>query len=101
LITAHQNGNEYYQPAEPVSQQLTVLKGTDDSFLLFPNPTDDIINIYSTEKIDQIILHTPIGKSKELQLIDQSVDLTSFSNGLYVLELRCGDRKIKTKVVKK
>jgi uncharacterized repeat protein (TIGR03803 family) len=100
-ITAHQNGNEYYQPAEPVSQQLTVLKGTDDSFMLFPNPTDDIIKIYPTEKIDQVILYTPIGRSKELQLIDQSIDLTSFSNGLYVLELRCGDRKIKAKVVKK
>jgi len=72
----------------------------DDEILIYPNPTTDIINITAKNdiKIDVINLLGEIIITIENQ--DQ-IDLSQYSNGLYILDITYNNIKIQHKIIKK
>lgn len=72
----------------------------DDEILIYPNPTTDIINIAAKNdiKIDVINLLGEIIITIENQ--DQ-IDLSQYSNGLYILDITYNNIKIQHKIIKK
>ena len=72
----------------------------DDKILIYPNPTTDIINITAKNdiKIDVINLLGEIIITIENQ--DQ-IDLSQYSNGLYILDITYNNIKIQHKIIKK
>jgi len=72
----------------------------DDEILIYPNPTTDIINITAKNdiKIDVINLLGEIIITIENQ--DQ-IDLSQYSNGLYILDITYNNIKIQHKIIKR
>ncbi len=78
------------------------------SILVFPNPAQNILNIYLNEnlKIDVIELQNCIGESvwmkRNIFLNNnlQSIDLNELSAGVYFLKIQMQDKSLVTKVIK-
>lgn len=80
--------------------------GVDDVFQtqlsLFPNPSNGIINIENNTEIEKIsvfnlqgklILETAVGKEKA------EIDMSSFANGVYMMNIQSGNYTVTKKVV--
>jgi hypothetical protein len=55
-----------------------------DDFNIYPNPTSDIITIKTDHKIDSYMIYDITGK-KIMQTAENTIDLRSFTNGIYLL----------------
>jgi hypothetical protein len=69
---------------------------------LFPNPTNERIEIDAQEQFSKITLLTPEGKTlKEFDGSAKSIDLTSYSEKLFIINIYSNKQKIKTfKIIK-
>lgn len=69
---------------------------------VYPNPTSDFINIATTETISKIEVYNVIGKKviSISKLINNKVDLSSLSKGMYILKLTDGNSVATKKIVK-
>lgn len=74
----------------------------DNSFYLYPNPTNGSIYLQSEENIANIILFDMIGQQRFLKIInDGYIDLSHLSSGIYLLMIEFSNGKTKTiKVMK-
>lgn len=55
---------------------------------VYPNPTNGILNIQTDNSIEQVYLVDLQGKRVELEFIQNSVDLTTYSSGFYILHVQ-------------
>ena len=55
-----------------------------DDFNIYPNPTSDFITIKTDHKIDSYTIYDVTGK-KIMQTAENTIDLRSFTNGIYLL----------------
>ncbi|NBC83407.1 MAG: T9SS type A sorting domain-containing protein [Bacteroidetes bacterium] len=91
-ITASQAGNENYQAAEDVTQELQIMGGTDvnnsltDYILIYPNPVENILFLESNLKIASIEIFSVAG-NKVLETNQLKIDVTELKEGLYLLHL--------------
>jgi hypothetical protein len=71
-------------------------------FSVYPNPTNGILNIQSDNSIKQIYLVDLQGKRIALDFIQNSVDLSTYTNGFYILHVQFenGTTEIK-RIIKK
>lgn len=70
------------------------------NFIIYPNPSNGIINARSKENIKDIEIYSLDGrKIKEVQ--NTSIDISEFSNGMYLLQVKTEDGKIGTKKIVK
>ena len=58
-----------------------------DNMKIFPNPTDDFVQIYSPNKINKISLYDFSGRKISVQYINNRIDLSQQSSGIYLLKL--------------
>ena len=79
----------------------------DDSFntvsdiKIYPNPTNNIINISSKSTMNSIALYDIYGKLMIKQNTETaSIDISTFSNGVYFLEIYSNNTKEVKKVIK-
>ncbi len=75
----------------------------DNRVMIFPNPTNDVINIVSEQNtiINNEVLYDAIGKSiVEFNTNPQQISLKSFADGIYYLEIRTNQGVVTMKVVK-
>ncbi len=74
----------------------------DNSFYLYPNPTNGSIYLQSEENIANIILFDMIGQQRFLKIInDGYIDLSHLSSGIYLLMIEFSNGKSQTtKVIK-
>ena len=63
---------------------LSVEDLTSDDFNIYPNPTSDFITIKTDHKIDSYTIYDVTGK-KIMQTAENTIDLRSFTNGIYLL----------------
>lgn len=83
-----------YQSTNLGTTQVT----TDSNILLYPNPTTDIINIDTEEKINQIIISDMLGKTVfETKQNNNTIDLGFLETGLYIANIKTevGEKIIK------
>jgi len=56
-------------------------------FTIFPIPTSGILNISAAEEINSIAVYTMTGQKMLKNAYQESIDLSTFSKGIYVLEV--------------
>ena len=69
-----------------------------NSFSIWPNPTDDVINIRG--EFDSASLFT-VGGCKVMNIISSTTDISGLSHGIYLLELRKDGRAELHKIIKR
>lgn len=73
-----------------------------DEYNVYPNPTTDIINIKSPDSRGLFKVYNPLGQLIiTKKTIPNSVDLSSFSSGIFIIRIELEDKIIQTKVIKK
>jgi hypothetical protein len=110
-ITASQSGNTNYNAATSVVQTLNVtavtgLEGANDSFLVYPNPVEDMLQLRLPRPgtVQQIEVHTMEGRALETRSSDQSTETISFSAytpGMYVITITTSEGVYRSKVARR
>jgi len=70
------------------------------NLVIYPNPSSDIIYIGGVEGIDKIVLYDITGKMI-FTTQNNTIDISSLSDGLYLIEIFKGNSKKVSKIVKK
>lgn len=92
------------------SISLTVIAGINEngnnlSFEVFPNPAKEEVNIKSTQLINEIELYDSRGqfiqsiKPNVTQSHNYELSTVNFSNGMYIIKLKSGDKVVYRRVV--
>ena len=85
--------------------QLGVEENTLNSFTAYPNPTSGILNIKSTEEIDNVTVFNLLGQSVakfgKNDITNSSIDLSELSKGLYLVKVTSGNNTETLRVTKK
>ena len=75
---------------------------TEDAFTFSPNPATDELRIVSDEVIDAFTIRDMTGRivlQRSDMIINETIDVSSFESGLYLLESRSGDQRTVKRVV--
>ena len=72
----------------------------ESSIAIYPNPTKNILNIVSGLDGVEFILYDLMGKVLIQRSNSNQVDLTRYSNGVYVLEIWHDGKKYRNKIIK-
>ena len=89
---------------EPLSPATGVNTTTDFSFNVFPNPAknDIVVQVEKTARETTLFLKNVLGQtllSKNISDLNTRIDLSEFSSGFYLFELRQGDKSVSKKVI--
>lgn len=72
-----------------------------EQFMLFPNPTEGLIHIQSEHRILGIDVYSAQGRFIRAEpMQDNSIDLSGFSAGMYIIEIKIEEVRIRKKIVK-
>lgn len=81
---------------------LNITENKADNFILFPNPTDGLLTIESTEEISKISIFNTLGQQVNFSLNNDQVDLSKAAAGVYFITLENSLGNVqKYKIVKK
>lgn len=75
---------------------------TNEDIMLFPNPTNNIINVIflnPNEKYD-IEIHSPLGQQILKTSTTTTIDIENLPKGIYILTIKQSNKKITKKIVK-
>ena len=72
----------------------------DGRISIFPNPTSDVLSLSSRYGIRRISIYSIKGKKLNVQLKDNSIDLSSFSIGVYLLRIESNEGISMKRVIK-
>jgi polyhydroxybutyrate depolymerase len=74
----------------------------ENSILVFPNPTNNLIYIESSPELElqEIILYNTRGTTIKRKLINNSVDITNLNSGIYFLSLKYSKGTFTKKIIK-
>jgi len=67
---------------------------------IFPNPTRDIITIESTKIIEEIEVFNILGSLVATTKVSNTINLSQFSKGLYILKIKSNGTYISVKIIK-
>ncbi|MBN2350188.1 MAG: glycoside hydrolase family 9 protein [Bacteroidales bacterium] len=73
-----------------------------NEMVLYPNPADGIVHIKfdNTEPVDIIIYNAMGVEIKSIYNIsDQSIDMSSFAPGIYIIQILSGNKKSESKII--
>jgi hypothetical protein len=111
IITAYQNGNEYFKPGQPITQSLQVNFADPSSIIISPNPNKGLLDIsfnlsvFSLVKIDlynaagmlmQSLLNEDI---KSVGLQKRNFILKDVASGSYFIKLFINNESYAYKIV--
>jgi len=75
----------YYDNPDDITSIPTI---TIDDYSIFPNPVDKILNVFSSHNtISHIEIFNASGKKVYSQAFEGTINMSSFSNGLYLLKV--------------
>jgi uncharacterized repeat protein (TIGR01451 family) len=85
---------------------LGIDKNTISNFVIYPNPTNDILSIQNKENsiITKVNVIDILGKtilSSKYEVSNVSIDLSSLNSGIYFVEIYSNDLKTVQKIIKK
>ncbi|MBL7870667.1 MAG: CotH kinase family protein [Cyclobacteriaceae bacterium] len=76
----------------------------DKQLQIFPNPTDDHIQIISEEEITEVSVFNAQGNlvfQQPMHSMNGTISLNAYNSGLYLIKLRIGNKEITRKVIRK
>ena len=106
-VTASQQGDSYYLPAEPVTKTLQVNDvGTvalaNSSPQIFPNPVSDALYVIPNgEPITAVRLLSSFGRQEQVTLSNNKINLSNLSAGVYFLSIITTSNNYQFKILKK
>ena len=106
-VTASQQGDSYYLPAEPVTKTLQVNDvGTvalaNSSPQIFPNPASDALFVIPNgEPITTVRLLSSLGRQEQVTLSNNKINLSHLPAGVYFLSITTVSNNYKFKILKK
>lgn len=75
-----------------------------DLFNVYPNPVKDIVRIETSLTIDSVKIFNQIGQNvltvNNNRIINNEINLSSLSNGLYFMKISSGDQSESVKIIK-
>jgi len=77
--------------------------GFEDEFSMFPVPVESTLTISSKNslRIDEIVIYNQIGQNVlHHKPVTQTIDISTLHPGMYVIEVVCGNRKMRGKFIK-
>lgn len=78
------------------------LRTEDDMFLIYPNPTSNIINITGLNQPVGVKIYSVQGQLlKSVNQVNSTIDLSDLPNGIYILNLTMGTHVLRERIVKK
>jgi hypothetical protein len=76
----------------------------EEGLIIFPNPSKGFFTIQRKEEVKaEVIIYNSIGEKIKTEIITEQtlkIDLSEFSNGIYLLELKENGKNIKMKLIK-
>jgi polyhydroxybutyrate depolymerase len=74
----------------------------EQSILVFPNPTINLIHIESSTEVElqEVILYNTLGMPIKEKFINESIDITDLNTGIYLLNIKTSKGIITKKIVK-
>ncbi len=71
-----------------------------ENIIIYPNPTKDKLHININERANEVYLLNSLGQRIEVDMINNEIDLSDFSDGVYYLFINTNSGLYKGKVVK-
>ena len=68
---------------------------------IYPNPTSDILNIKTKEKVQSASIFDMSGRKIEARVLDNNVDVTSLERGTYIINIQTEKGTTSEKFIKK
>lgn len=86
------------------SATLGVEDNTFEAFSVYPNPTSSILNIKSSQDVDNITVFNLLGQNvasfTKNEITNSSIDMSELSKGLYLVKITSGDKTQTLRVTK-
>jgi hypothetical protein len=81
---------------------LTTINFSRSDFMIFPNPTNNILNIRfnDNEAVDKLMITDMAGKKILEQNASSQINVENLANGMYIIEAYSTDKKFQNKFVK-
>ncbi|WP_177762164.1 T9SS type A sorting domain-containing protein [Flavobacterium sp. I3-2] len=89
--------NHFYKSAQSV---LSVDKSNKIVFSMYPNPTSDYLNIHTEEQILDVTIFNVQGR-QVLKSNENRLDVSNFTSGIYLIEVKTNSGKAVNKFIKK
>ncbi|TXF79100.1 T9SS type A sorting domain-containing protein [Chryseobacterium sp.] len=77
------------------------IASNDANISVYPNPTSDILNIRSKEKVNSVSVYDIAGRKIDVKLKDNTVNVKSLQSGTYIITVETSKGKISEKFIKK
>ncbi|WP_178990056.1 T9SS type A sorting domain-containing protein [Winogradskyella schleiferi] len=75
-----------------------------ETFSVYPNPTSSILNIQSSQDVDNVTIFNLLGQSvanfTKNEITNSSIDMSDLSQGLYLVKISVGDKSQTLRVTK-
>lgn len=72
-----------------------------ESISIYPNPTSDILNIGTKEKVQSASIFDMSGRKIEAKVMDNAVDVTNLERGIYIINIQTEKGTTSEKFIKK
>ncbi|WP_395065327.1 T9SS type A sorting domain-containing protein [Flavobacterium sp.] len=87
-------------PTQLLCAPLSLNEFNKPKITIYPNPTKDILNITSTTALQKTIIYNLLGAKVYEQLYNETIDVSSLSIGMYILQVFSEDGVFNSKFVK-
>ncbi len=85
---------------QPIENPSNIIASNSNSIIVYPNPTKDVVNILSDDNFEMAFIYDVTGKMvKAVNVINNTIDITDISAGIYSLELKADGQSFRTKIV--
>lgn len=93
--------NTVYGALNPTAASLSTKDISISDFKVFPNPAQDQVEIKTNVEISSISVFDLLGKEvSKTKLIDNMLNVSNLSKGVYLLKIEAGNKSITTKLIK-
>ncbi len=80
----------------------SVSEGQIEGFEMYPNPSDDVLNIKADSPIDQVYIYNVYGQEVlQMNLPQSQIDISALKPGTYFVKVQVGDTTQTNKLIKK
>ncbi|ARV14840.1 hypothetical protein BTO07_06605 [Polaribacter sp. SA4-12] len=98
VLCGNSIGTYYFDDFSAIDQNILNVENdvtVTSAFRVYPNPANQFLNISSTKKIKQILLRDINSKIFTIKVIENQIDVSKFSNGIYFLQVSFDDNTSK------
>lgn len=105
-VVIYQNGNAYlgFDDFDLTMKTLSSNNFSIEGFSFGPNPTRDHLKIKANTVLNHVSVYNILGKevlNREVENIESNLDLSSLSNGVYLVKVTAGNTSESFKIIKK